>query len=167
MRDEHGHRGAPAGGTGDVRALFQSHGLRCTKQREVVYGALLADLTHPTADALYEQVRGQEAGMSLATVYNTLEALVSCGLARRVASGTGGPSRFEADMSQHAHLTREDGRIVDLPPDLSASLLAGVDARVLAEIERRLGVRVRGVSVQVETEGEGAGVGGKSGDGLI
>lgn len=86
--------------------------------------------------------------LSLATVYNTLDALVAAGLARRIVCSCG-PARFDADMREHAHLSTVDGRIMDLPDDLSAHLLGHVPGPVLKEIERRLGVRVQGVSIQV------------------
>ncbi|MCE7974516.1 MAG: transcriptional repressor [Leptolyngbya sp. PLA1] len=133
----------------DIRAVFREHGLRWTLRRERVYAALAASESHPTADALHELVGRQDRGLSLATVYNTLEALVDHGLARRLSVG-GGPQRFDADMSEHAHVTTPDGGIADLPPDLSRAILRSIDGAVLAEVERRLGVRVRGVRVEVE-----------------
>lgn len=114
-----------------------------------MYAALAASGSHPTADALYELVGRQDTGLSLATVYNTLEALVKHGLARRLSVG-GGPQRFDADMSEHAHVTTPEGGIADLPEDLSRAILGSIDGSVLAEVERRLGVRVGGVRVEVE-----------------
>lgn len=128
--------------------MFEKHGLRCTRQRERVYAALAATKAHPTAEDLYTAVGALEPGMSLATVYNTLEAFTEVGLARRLASPTGA-SRYDADISDHAHVSLRDGRLVDVPEDLSARLLAGIPAGVLADLERRLGVRVSGVSIQV------------------
>lgn len=133
----------------DIRAAFREHGLRWTLRRERVYAALAASGSHPTADALYELVGRQDTGLSLATVYNTLEALVKHGLARRLSVG-GGPQRFDADMSEHAHVTTPEGGIADLPEDLSRAILGSIDGSVLAEVERRLGVRVGGVRVEVE-----------------
>ncbi len=134
----------------EVRDLFQQHGLRCTRQREVVYGALAGSMSHPTAEELHRRVLAVEPGLSLATVYNTLEALTCCGLARRHAAG--GCCRFDAVTSPHVHLQTSDKGLVDVPQDLSARLLAGVSAEVLAEIEERMGVRIVHLSVNVVGE---------------
>ena len=131
-----------------MRRLFERHSLRCTKQRELVYSALAATRAHPTAEDLYVAVRASEPGLSLATVYNALEAFTGAGLARRLANPCG-PCRYDADMSDHVHVAMGDGRLMDVPQDLSARLVAGVPAEVLAELERRLGVRVGGISIRV------------------
>lgn len=131
--------------------MFERRGLRCTKQREQVYGALASTQSHPTAEDLYTAVRASEPGMSLATVYNTLEAFTVVGLARRLASPVGA-CRYDADTRDHVHVALGDGRLIDLPEDLSQRLLADVPKAVLEELERRLGVRVAGVSIQVVTE---------------
>ena len=131
-----------------IRELFELHGLRCTKQRERMYAALAATKSHPTAEDLYTAVRLSEPGMSLATVYNTLEAFTEVGLARRLAN-TAGASRYDADIRDHVHVALADGRLIDVPQDLSERLLAGLPESVLHDLERRLGVRVGGVSIQV------------------
>lgn len=133
----------------DIRAVFREHGLRWTLRRERVYAALAMSRSHPTADALHELVGHEDRGLSLATVYNALDALVEHGLARRLSVG-GGPQRFDADMSEHAHVTTPEGGIADLPADLSRAILGSIDGAVLAEVERRLGVRVGGVRVELE-----------------
>ncbi len=141
-----------------LREVFARHGLRCTRQREVLYEVLAECRSHPTAEDLFHMAAARTAmpgccdgsaePMSLATVYNTLDALVAAGLARRIACPCG-PARFDADMSEHAHVATADGRIADLPPDLSERLLRNVPQGLIAEIERRLGARVLGLSVQV------------------
>ncbi|MEQ9096963.1 MAG: transcriptional repressor [Phycisphaerales bacterium] len=139
----------------DHRALFAAHGLRCTRQRQVVYAALAATREHPTAEAIYESVRESqgEAGISLATVYNTLEMLTQRGLCRKLAS-PGGPTRFDAITDEHAHVVAPDGSMVDLPEDLSDRVMAGVrNPELIAEIEQRLGVKVGRISIHLSTEG--------------
>jgi Fe2+ or Zn2+ uptake regulation protein len=141
-----------------IRELFAQRGLRCTRQRELLYEALAECRTHPTAEELFHAatVRGARGdsgeALSLATVYNTLDAFLACGLARRIACQAG-PARFDADMSEHAHICTTDGRLVDLPHDLNSRLLDQIPPSLMAEVERRLGVRVAGVSVQVIASG--------------
>jgi Fur family peroxide stress response transcriptional regulator len=134
-----------------VRLLFRQHDLRCTRQRELVYTALARTKQHPTAEDLYRTVHEVDPGLSLATVYNTLEALVACGLGRRLSSG-GGPCHYDADMDPHVHVSLADGRLIDVPQDLSERLLAGLNQDLVREIERRMGVSVRGVGVSLSAE---------------
>ena len=136
-----------------IRELFERRGLRCTRQREQIYEALACTRSHPTADELFQAVRASEPGLSLATIYNTLDAFAECGLARRLACPSGnGPCRYDADVSEHVHMALRDGRLLDLPPDLSGRLLSDISPTVLKELEGRLGVRVAGLSVQVLAE---------------
>lgn len=133
-----------------IRALFEQHGLRCTRQRQVLYEALAATKSHPTADELFQSVKACEDGLSLATVYNTLEAFSEVGLVRRIPCAVGsGACRFDADTSDHVHLAMADGRIQDVPHDLSERLLAGIPGSAVLDLERRMGVRVGGLTVQV------------------
>jgi Fe2+ or Zn2+ uptake regulation protein len=133
-----------------IRTLFESHGLRCTRQREVLYQALAATKSHPTADELFQAVKAQEEGLSLATVYNTLDAFSEVGLVRRLPCSHGsGPCRFDADTTDHVHLATPDGRVQDVPHDLSRQLLAGIPSQAITDLERRMGVKVAGLTVQV------------------
>lgn len=147
-----------------IRDLFARHDLRWTKQREEVYAALAAGNSHPTAEELFRLVHasGPESdsgGISLATVYNTLEALVRCGLARRFPAGgsagdgvPGGSAgwchRYDADVTPHAHVVLADGRIRDVPPDIGRRVMEAIPPEVIAELDARLGLTIERVSVQ-------------------
>ena len=98
-------------------------GLRSTPQREVVYGVLLSQRDHPTADEIFSRVKHQLPTISLATVYNCLETLVGCGLVRQVNLERG-PSRYCPHLHEHAHLHEASGIVtdIDLPPSLLAQL---------------------------------------------
>ena len=96
----------------DIRHTFQRAGLRVTRQREAVYAALICTHSHPTAEDLHKTIRsrGSEPCISLATVYNTLEALSQAGLCRRVPCSCGA-TRFDADLKEHVHIVLADGRV--------------------------------------------------------
>ncbi|UYV14137.1 MAG: transcriptional repressor [Phycisphaera sp.] len=154
MSDPTNNQGPPT--HADHRALFAAHGLRCTRQRQVVYAALAGTREHPTAEAIYDAVKATpEAGdgtISLATVYNTLETLTQRGLCRKLAT-PGGPTRFDAITDEHAHVQAPDGSLVDLPDDLSRRVMAGVrDPALIDEIEQRLGVKVGRISIHLAAE---------------
>jgi Fe2+ or Zn2+ uptake regulation protein len=138
-----------------VRDLLASRGLRCTVQREVLYSALMASKEHPTAEQLHETVNLAMPAdpVSLATVYNTLEAFTSHGLARRIAptkAGSAAAFRYDADVSNHAHVLMADGTIHDLPMDLSERVLSHIPADLIQEVERRMGMKVARIGVEFE-----------------
>ncbi|MEM1186391.1 MAG: Fur family transcriptional regulator [Planctomycetota bacterium] len=151
---DRGATGSPLeAGEAGLRDFFRAAGLRCTRQRELVYQALAATKSHPTADELYLAVRVDEPGLSLATVYNTLEAFTAAGLCRRLPSPSGtGPARYDADTSQHAHVALPDGRVVDVPAALGSELLSNLPADLMARVEAELGVAISDVSVTLHAE---------------
>jgi Fe2+ or Zn2+ uptake regulation protein len=134
-----------------IRDRLREYNLRCTRQRELVYGALASTTTHPTAEELYSMVRREDEGTSLATIYNTLEALTRVGLASRIPSVAGGGAcRYDACTGPHVHVVTDEGRVMDVPYDLSQRLLGHLPREVLEEMERRMGIAIERVSVQVE-----------------
>lgn len=99
-------------------------GLRNTPQREVIYSVLLQKRDHPTADDVYARVRAEMPTVSLATVYNCLEALVQCDLVRAV-NFERGPTRYCPNLLPHAHFHDEStGATYDI--DLPSPLLAKI-----------------------------------------
>lgn len=135
---------------GQVREVFRRHGLRWTRQRELLYGELASSaLDHPTADELLHSARLKDPGLSLATVYNTLDAFTESGLCRRLpAADAAGACRFDVFTHDHAHVLMPDGRVMDLPVDLSQRLVEAMPRELIEEIERRMGVKVDRASVQ-------------------
>lgn len=132
----------------DVRQFFRTNDLRCTRQREEVYAALTATKSHPTADELHSTLSASGCCMSLATVYNTLEALCKGGMCRKLTP-TAGPARFDADTSDHVHIMVDDGRILDAPRDVSERLTAGLPQELRHELERQLGLSINELHVSV------------------
>lgn len=95
-------------------------------------------------------VRERDSGLSLATVYNTLEAFTSCGLAHRLPSHAGnGACRYDADVSQHMHITTDDGRVLDVPESVAERLGEKLSDEIVAEIERQTGVRVTRIHLEL------------------
>jgi len=133
-----------------ARDVFHRRGMRCTRQREALYDALRATTAHPTAEELLDSLGGKSADLSLATVYNTLDALEHAGLVRRLPSRRGNaPARYDADVTSHVHVSTADGRVIDLPHEISERIMAAVPEELLEEVERVTGVRVAGLHVEV------------------
>ena len=84
-------RKARAGSRAQAEQRFaqylRSQGLRVTAQRRAVLGAALATEGHFEADELHRQMRETGSRTSKATVYRTLELLVSSGVLRQVSLG--------------------------------------------------------------------------------
>jgi Fur family peroxide stress response transcriptional regulator len=90
-------------------------GHRLTPQRREVYDILLAERDHPTATEVFLRAKNRMPSISLATVYNCLETLVSCGLARQV-NVERDATRFCANLQEHGHFVCEQcGKVHDVP----------------------------------------------------
>ncbi|MDL2288400.1 transcriptional repressor [Oscillospiraceae bacterium OttesenSCG-928-F05] len=89
-----------------------------SRQREAVMRALSMTDRHPTAAAIYTEVRKQIPNISLGTVYRNLGQLVENGLASKITTGDG-TERFDCNPEQHDHFVcRECGEVSDVtgPP---------------------------------------------------
>jgi len=86
-----------------------------TEQRRTVYDALMEERNHPTAVEVFMRARNRMPSISLATVYNCLETLSSCGLVKTVNLERG-PARYCPNNQEHAHFYCNDcGTVLDLP----------------------------------------------------
>jgi Fur family transcriptional regulator, peroxide stress response regulator len=105
---------------------LQSKGFRLTPHREAVHAYLASANHHPTAEEVYLAVKAQGSRLSLATVYNALEALVEAGLASKLAFGDGS-ARYDIRTDQHDHIhCLGCGLLRDLPPLLRRDSLGNV-----------------------------------------
>ena len=88
----------------DLSGLRPAGGKRSTK-RDRILNIFLRQKGHLTADELYDLVRLEDPGLGRATVYRTLQWMVSSGLANKVDFGEG-RSRFEPSVRhpRHFHL---------------------------------------------------------------
>lgn len=77
-------------------------GLRMTRQRGEVYRLLIEEKSHPTANEVFMRVKDRLPNVSLATIYNCLEALVQHGIVRQVNFDRE-PSRFCSNLADHGH----------------------------------------------------------------
>lgn len=97
-------------------------GLRFTPQREHVYAVLLQKRDHPTAEQLFLRAKRGMPEISMATVYNCLDALVQCGLVRQVNLERGA-AHFCPNMREHCHFYCDNCQSVF---DIDLSEQAGV-----------------------------------------
>ena len=96
-------------------------GLRFTPQRRHVYHILLQARDHPSANEVFMRAKKGMPEISMATVYNCLEALVQCGLVRQVHVDRSA-ARFCPNMDQHCHFYCEScGAIFDMAYDAAGT----------------------------------------------
>ena len=132
-----------------IQELFANRGLRCTTQRRALYKILAASTDHPTAEQLFYQVSGYVPGMSLATVYNTLEAFCVTGLAQKLL-GQGGSVRYDPLVQNHLHARcSASGAVHDVPDELGQKVLRCIPRRVLREIETKMGFKIDQVHIEL------------------
>ena len=105
----------PVSTTSTPDEMIHGRGLRMTEQRRTVYDALMEERNHPTAVEVFMRARNRMPSISLATVYNCLETLSSCGLVKTVNLERG-PARYCPNIQEHAHFYCDHcGTVLDLP----------------------------------------------------
>lgn len=113
------HPSAGNAASGRINERLSTSGFRFTPQRQHVYDVLLEKRDHPTAEEVFIRAKRQMPEISMATVYNCLDALVQSGLARQVTVDRGA-TRFCPNMHEHCHFycdTCENVFDIDLPAD--------------------------------------------------
>ena len=86
-----------------VESFCREQGVPLTVQRRIILETLAARTDHPTADHVYDAVRGVIRGVSRTTVYRVLETFVRLGIVTKV-SNPQAKARFDADTERHHHL---------------------------------------------------------------
>jgi Fe2+ or Zn2+ uptake regulation protein len=95
-------------------AKLRERRLRVTSQRVVIHRALCARPQHMTAEQVLDEVSGVLPGVSLPTIYATLDLLEELGLAHRLPTGNGAVL-FDSRVEPHAHaVCRSCGVAMDL-----------------------------------------------------
>lgn len=109
-----------------LRQALEASGQRFTEQRAAVFHYLVHTDVHPTADEVFLAVRRDLPGISLATVYKSLETLVGCGLAVKLTYADHS-ARYDGRTDPHHHarcVVCE--RVMDLPGELDSSEIAAL-----------------------------------------
>ena len=98
----------------DPAELLRQHNIQITAQRLAVLRAV-SGRPHVAADEVADIVRDEIGAISLQSVYDALNVLVSGGLVRRIQPA-GSPARFEDRVGDNHHhlICRICGRVVDI-----------------------------------------------------
>jgi Fur family peroxide stress response transcriptional regulator len=84
------------------REKCRRRGISITPQRVAIYSILVDAKNHPTAEDVYEQVKGTFPDISIDTVYRTLSTFCDMGLVEEV-EGYGEAKRYDPDVKPHHH----------------------------------------------------------------
>jgi len=86
----------------ELTRVFRARGLKVTPQRQLLFTLLHDNETHPTVDALFATASKLMPGISLRTVYQTLNDLAAMG-ELQVVQSAGGSTRFDPNVEEHHH----------------------------------------------------------------
>jgi Fe2+ or Zn2+ uptake regulation protein len=102
----------------ELAELLRERGLRATSQRVVMHRLLRDRNRHLSAEELLSEASQRLPGVSLPTVYATLELFEQLGIVRRV-NGGGGTLLWDTRPDTHHHMIcRSCGRIEDMETPL-------------------------------------------------
>ena len=103
---------------GEMMAAFEASGRRITPQRRAILGYVAGRSDHPSARQIHRGLSSLLPRPSLATVYNTLAALVELGLIREV-DFEATDNRYDTNLAPHINLVCvRCGSIGDIDHDL-------------------------------------------------
>ena len=112
------HLHTPPRDDAELTELLRERGLRATSQRVVMHRLLRDQARHVSAEELLSEAGEQLPGVSLPTVYATLELFEQLGIVRRV-NGGGGTLLWDTRADTHHHMIcRNCGLIEDMETPL-------------------------------------------------
>ena len=112
-----------------LRRALGAYGHRFTEQRSAVFRHVSDTTDHPTAEEILRSVRSEIPRISLATVYKSLETLVTCGLAKKL-NHADGSARYCCRSDPHHHARcLSCGGVSDVPGRLDESQVARIRAK--------------------------------------
>ena len=130
-----------SGQTADLLVIqLKTAGLRVTHQRLAIYSSLVASASHPTAGALFQQLQPDLPSLSQATVYNTLQALVECGLVQKIGEAGDGSVHYDGNPRPHVNLVCTNCHHVDDVFDIPLDGIA-------RQVAQRSGYRLQGMRI--------------------
>ncbi len=99
-----------------------------SKLRDGITAVLSREQGHPTADEIWEIMKGEFPGTGIATVYRNLDQLVRMEQVRKIAVPDG-PARYELNDEKHYHVRcTRCGRIEDARLDFDLADFCDFDA---------------------------------------
>lgn len=106
-----------------------------SRQRESIREMLMSRKDHPTADAVYADIRKIYPNISLGTVYRNLSLLTELGEIKKLSVGDGS-EHYDADTTPHNHFVcRCCSAVIDLEMEDISSIVEKAAKNFDGEIE--------------------------------
>ena len=98
-------------------SMLRKNGHKVTPQRLAICEEVLLSKEHPTAEMIFEKVSQQHPGLSMTTVYHTLDMLKKLELIHEIRLDSRS-SRFDPNTSVHVNIIcQKCGKISDYQSD--------------------------------------------------
>jgi len=107
-----------------LHQYMAKHGLKSTRQRDLIVKLFFETTEHISCEELYERAKKQDSNVGFATVYRTMKVLTDSGLANRRNFGDG-QARFENtyEGEHHDHMVcTRCGDIAEFESDAANAL---------------------------------------------
>ena len=93
--------------------FLREKGLKVTSQRLAIFNFILSRKDHPTAEQIYQKIRGEYPTISLGTIYKNLHLLKEIGIIQELGFDEGSV-RYDPDMDLHVNMVCTNcGKITD------------------------------------------------------
>jgi Fe2+ or Zn2+ uptake regulation protein len=109
-----------------LAAQLKEKNIRPSYQRIRILMLLRSVSSHPTADAIYNELKPEIPALSKSTVYNTLLTLTAAGLVRMVRIEEN-VTRFDGNATEHGHFQCQNCGLIQ-------NFAANMDAMVKGEL---------------------------------
>ena len=87
----------------DMIEVLRNAGFRITRQRLAIVAKMAGRLDHPSVKQIFNELNASQPEISLATVYNTLNALVDLRLLKEIEFEES-DNRFDTNLTPHINL---------------------------------------------------------------
>ncbi len=106
----------------DIKHFLRQNSLRPTKQRVIIANYLFDGVNkHVTAETLSNKLLKMKAGISLATIYNTLHDFYEKGLLKKLMINSE-RIYFDTNTEHHHHFySKKDQKLIDINVDMEVS----------------------------------------------
>ncbi len=102
----------------EIEKRLSEAGVQPTAQRIALCRYLLCEADHPTADEIKKWADLNFPKISMATVYNTLKALVDAGILKEFKFPHSDSAVYDCNTSVHYHfLDEKTGELFDIAPE--------------------------------------------------
>ena len=126
--------------------MLREAGLRPTRQRMALAELMFSKGDrHISAEVLFDEAKGADISLSLATVYNTLHQFSSAGLLKAISIDSS-KTYFDTNTGDHHHFYLEDTeQVLDMPNDAIsvANLPAPPEGMEIASVDVVVRVRAK------------------------